>query len=170
MCTSAPPICYKSRGLAATPSPMAQGGGDRATQGRRGCRSIYSKVVGTREPHHGISLVGSGDPIIHMWIRFGSMRPSRYIWGLKVAKNFLLPRPDLAAPAVYHLRLAVTHCCRTINIWPCTHYMDGRLGIPWGSTALGSKDGGYDMLSQSAPREPVPVTNMQVTSLALQSA
>ena len=21
-----------------------------------------------REPHHGISLVGSGDPIIHMWI------------------------------------------------------------------------------------------------------
>ncbi len=23
------------------------------------------------EPHHGISLVGSGDPIIHMWIMAG---------------------------------------------------------------------------------------------------
>ena len=33
-------------------------------------RSIYFKdgVVVAREPHHGISLVGSGDPIIHMWI------------------------------------------------------------------------------------------------------
>ena len=55
-------ICYKSRGLAAAPGPAAQGGKTRATQG-----DGYDAVV-TREPHHGISLVGSGDPIIHMWI------------------------------------------------------------------------------------------------------
>ena len=29
-------------------------------------------VVMASEPHHGISLVGSGDPIIHMWIIFAN--------------------------------------------------------------------------------------------------
>ena len=59
-------IGYIIRGLADAPSPEGEGRRESAQpQGVDG----MDDVVETREPHHGISLVGSGDPIIHMWIK-----------------------------------------------------------------------------------------------------
>jgi len=40
--------------------------------------SIYDVVL-AREPHHEISLVGSGDPITHMWISIQTLA-ARTLW------------------------------------------------------------------------------------------
>ena len=58
-------FCYKARGLAATPG---------AGPGRRRDSNTRYKdddVVGGLARIRGISLVSSGDPIIHMWIISG---------------------------------------------------------------------------------------------------
>ena len=64
-------IGYIIRGLADAPSPEGEGRRESAQpQGVDGMDDVF-QVVGGLARIRGISLVSSGDPIIHMWIMAG---------------------------------------------------------------------------------------------------
>ena len=85
-------ICYKSRGLAAVLDPTGPG---RLEMGNTRIRKWVDKVsVLINMRYHGISLVSSVDPIIHMWISISSLntpnndplKQQRMTLGLKPAQ------------------------------------------------------------------------------------